>query len=255
MNQAERPHGSLSRYKGGPDEHGTEGKGCHCTPCRAANRVWKAKHARLAAYGLWQPYEDTAGTRRRIQALIWNGQSMAALARRLGCQRREIRELLFTRRHVTPQTAEKIRALYRELWDQPPPEETPREKQSAAKARKYARERSWCPPAAWDDDEIDDPAAVPAPGWDAEPRPAAQPLTGSPLVAAGIRRARQRAGMSQRALAEAVGVTPACVQLYEYGKRTPSAKTWIQLELTLGPLGVVRDAGPEPAAREQSDAA
>ncbi len=159
-----RPHGSLSRYKGGPDEHGTEGKGCHCIPCRAANTAWKAKHARLTAYGLWQPYEDATGTRRRIQALIWNGQSMAVLARRLGCQRREVRELLFIRRHVTPQTAEKIRALYRELWDQPPPGETPREKQAAAKARKYARARGWVPPLAWDN--IDDPDSVPVPGWE-----------------------------------------------------------------------------------------
>jgi len=163
MTPDDHPH-DLTRYKCGPDEHGIPGKGCRCTRCRAANRAWKANRARMVAYGLWQPYVDAAGTRRRIQALIYNGQSMGVLARRLGCQRREVRELLFTRRHVTPQTAEKIRALCRGLWDQPPPGETPREKQAAVKARRYARERGFVPLLAWD--AIDDPDAVPVEGWE-----------------------------------------------------------------------------------------
>ena len=84
---------------------------------------------------------------------------------------------------------------------------------------------------------------------------APQPATGSPLVAAAIHQARTEARLSKRALAAAVGVTDMAVHFYETAQRTPSAEVWQQLELTLGPLGVVRDAGPEPAAREQSDAA
>jgi ribosome-binding protein aMBF1 (putative translation factor) len=78
-------------------------------------------------------------------------------------------------------------------------------------------------------------------------RRAAQAPSGSPAVAALIREARKRAGMTQRRLAAVLGVTATAVQHYEYGKRTPSEERWIQLELALGPLGVVRER-PEPAA-------
>ena len=88
------------------------------------------------------------------------------------------------------------------------------------------------------------------------PGPAYQRPTGSPVVAGAIRQARRQAGMSQRALAEAVGVGERMVRRWELAERTPGAESWTQLEFTLGPLGVVRDAGPEPeAATEESDAA
>lgn len=74
---------------------------------------------------------------------------------------------------------------------------------------------------------------------------------GSPVLAARIRQARWRAGMTQRHLAAAVGVSTAEVGHYERGRRTPSAEAWVQLELTLGPLGVVRDPGPEPGQEQQ----
>jgi ribosome-binding protein aMBF1 (putative translation factor) len=86
----------------------------------------------------------------------------------------------------------------------------------------------------------------------ARQRRAAQAPSGSPALAAAIRAAREQAGISQRSLAAVLGVTPACVQLYEYAKRTPSPETWVQLELTLGPLGAVRDQA-EQAARETAD--
>ena len=77
----------------------------------------------------------------------------------------------------------------------------------------------------------------------------------SPLVAASIRQARKAAGMTQRDLALVVGVTTAAVAHWERARWVPRPESWVQLELTLGPLGVVRDTGPEPAAREESDAA
>lgn len=84
---------------------------------------------------------------------------------------------------------------------------------------------------------------------------APQPATGSPLVAAAIRQARTEARLSKRALAAAVGVTDMAVHLWETAQRTPGEQSWVQLELTLGPLGVVREADPKPAAREKADAA
>jgi DNA-binding transcriptional regulator YiaG len=72
--------------------------------------------------------------------------------------------------------------------------------------------------------------------------------TGSPAIAAKIREAREQAGASQSLLAAVLGVTQQCVHDWEKARRAPSEESWEQLELTLGPLGVVRVASLEPAA-------
>ena len=69
--------------------------------------------------------------------------------------------------------------------------------------------------------------------------------SGSPEIAVAIWEARRKAGMSQRRLAAVLGVTQTAVRHYEHADRTPSAATWVQLELALGPLGVVRDRPAE----------
>lgn len=157
---------SLGRYKKGPDEHGTAGKGCRCATCRAANAAWQRNQRRMIAYGRWEGLHDATGTQRRIQALMWNGWSMGLLSARAGCTRQTLRRLLLGRTRVAPSTAARIRVLYAGLWDQAPPARNRLEKRAVTDARRYARERGWVPPAAWDDDEIDDPAARPAGGWE-----------------------------------------------------------------------------------------
>lgn len=232
MTPDERPHG-LTRYNHGPDERGTPGKGCRCPECREANSAWARNQYRMIAYGRWQPFRDAAGTRRRLQALIWNGWSFTGLAARLGCTRQAVRARLDYGK-VTVAVEGAIRALYDDLWDQAPPEGTKDEKRAVTMARRYAREHGFVPVGAWDDDPgphcIDDPAAVPAPSW--------QP----PLFGAAIRAARIQAGLSQYKLAAAVGLSRSCIQQFENGVLTPGEQHWEQLELTLGPLGVVRDA-------------
>jgi ribosome-binding protein aMBF1 (putative translation factor) len=81
-----------------------------------------------------------------------------------------------------------------------------------------------------------------------------QAPTGDPVVAARIRQARRRAGMAARDLADAVGVSAAAVWHWEGGRRMPSEESWVQLELTLGPLGIVRE-GQERSEGEADDAA
>lgn len=78
-----------------------------------------------------------------------------------------------------------------------------------------------------------------------------QPPSGSLVVAAKIRAARRRAGMSQRRLAAVVGVTETAVQHWEYAKRVPGEHSWVQLELALGPLGVVRGTRPKEDRGEE----
>jgi lambda repressor-like predicted transcriptional regulator len=160
-----RPHG-LSRYKHGPDEHGMPGRGCRCAVCNAANLAYRRRRDRLIAYGQWAGLDPAAGTRRRLQALVFNGWSVRQLAARLGRTQPNLRLTLHRSERVRPDVAAAVRALYDELWDQAPPERDRFERRSVTMARRYARERGWVPPLAWDDDEIDDPAASPADGWE-----------------------------------------------------------------------------------------
>ena len=91
----------------------------------------------------------------------------------------------------------------------------------------------------------------------ARQRAAAQAPSGSPLVAASIRQAREQAAMSRPRLAAAVGVSATAVQWWEQGRRTPSAENWVQLQLALGPLGVVKDrpVSASPEGGEQREEA
>ena len=79
--------------------------------------------------------------------------------------------------------------------------------------------------------------------------------TGSPVVAAKIREAREQAGASQSLLAAFLGVTQQCVHDWEAARRVPSGENWVQLELTLGPLGVVRETSPERETAKENHAA
>ncbi|GAA1123691.1 hypothetical protein [Nocardiopsis composta] len=103
---------------------------------------------------------DATGTKRRLQALISRGWAQAQLAARLGMAPTNFGTTLRGER-VLAGTARQVRELYDELWDVAPPETTRRERISASRARRYAAVRGWVPPMAWDDDTIEDPAAVP----------------------------------------------------------------------------------------------
>jgi hypothetical protein len=161
----DRAHGTRARYAKGPAEDGTPGRGCLCAPCTRAGAEYRARRARLIAYGRWEHRVDATGTRRRVQALAWCGWSLARLSARLGGDESLARKIL-RRRQVTAATARAVRELYDELWDQAPPEDDPWDARAAVRARNYARTRGFAPPQAWDDDEIDDPAASPAEGWE-----------------------------------------------------------------------------------------
>lgn len=103
---------------------------------------------------------DATGTHRRMQALAATGWSFARLSARLGISRGNLGKTMRSDR-VYAATARTVRVLYDELWNQPAPEASHRDKIAAARARNLARARGWAPPLAWDDDLIDDPAAQP----------------------------------------------------------------------------------------------
>lgn len=96
------------------------------------------------------------GAARRIQALCAIGYSMEDIGARIGVHRTNIgmyasgKWQLMSRRLFTA-----VLDLYEDCWDQPGGNE---------RAARKAAERGWVPPLAWDDDALDDPAAVPDTG-------------------------------------------------------------------------------------------
>ena len=101
---------------------------------------------------------DATGTRRRLQALVATGWPNAQIARRMGWADGNLAAILNGHRtSVLTRTATQVRELYDQMWDERPPVGAP-----SRRAAARARGRGWAPPAAWDDDKIDDPLAGPA---------------------------------------------------------------------------------------------
>lgn len=135
------PHGTLTRYQAP----------CRCTACRAEHT--RAQNRRRLALAEGRPLtQDGTGTRRRLQALSALGHTSATLAVRLGLTPSRVRELATETCRVRASTYERVAALYDDLSMVPG---------ASDRTRAIALRRGWVPPLAWDDDEIDDPIAVP----------------------------------------------------------------------------------------------
>lgn len=102
---------------------------------------------------------DGTGTRRRVQALATLGWSRAVIGERIGMRSDHFRKAL-GRERVTARLARKVAAVYDELWNQDPLAHGV-SKASVERTRAEAVRAGWVPPLAWDDDAIDDPAAMP----------------------------------------------------------------------------------------------
>lgn len=98
-------------------------------------------------------YVDSTGACRRVQALAAIGWTTRAIAERMGVNdHATVVDLSSGRnRTIRRETAIKVKAVYKELWDKPGP---------SAVSAKRAAAKGWLPPAAWDDDQIDDPKHV-----------------------------------------------------------------------------------------------
>lgn len=95
---------------------------------------------------------DSAGTRRRVQALAWMGWPCEEVARRAGTTKPTLATLILPSRRVSFALARRVAAVYDELCMTPGPS-----KVTAGKARGLG----FLPPLAWDDADLDDPAAKP----------------------------------------------------------------------------------------------
>jgi transcriptional regulator with XRE-family HTH domain len=104
----------------------------------------------------------SVGTTRRIHALVAVGWSLSKIAAAVGALPANFTAVAHGRRDVTVRTAQAIADLYDAWWDTKPPTDTKADLIAYRRSLNYAAEHGWPPPLAWDDDEIDDPAATPA---------------------------------------------------------------------------------------------
>jgi hypothetical protein len=104
---------------------------------------------------------DSTGTRRRLQGLVAVGWPQIELARRTGIDKMTINDQLHqTSTTAYGSTARTIRDMYEQLWNVDPCTQGVG-RRWAKEARALASANGWVPPAAWDDDYIDSPAATP----------------------------------------------------------------------------------------------
>lgn len=114
---------------------------------------------RAVDHGPNKPIE-ASGTVRRIRALIAIGWTRTEIARGIGWSLANLGTMLHRGAEpwagfVEVRTAAAVSALYDRLSMHPSTGP------HSARARAEARSNGWPPPLAWDDDEIDDPAAAP----------------------------------------------------------------------------------------------
>jgi hypothetical protein len=99
---------------------------------------------------------NAVGTQRRSQALAAIGWTITGQANRLGWYVNNFHKMAVKQTHVTASTARAVADLYDELSGTPAPPSAGQQRALAAAAR-----NGWAPPAAWDDETIDDPATIP----------------------------------------------------------------------------------------------
>lgn len=104
-------------------------------------------------------YVNATGSSRRIRALMATGWPPYHLGHRIGLNPNYVNEIQRADR-ILASTAHAVAVTYNQLWDKNP-EHHGVGKQAATRMRNYARTNEWPPPAAWDDDALDDPTRGP----------------------------------------------------------------------------------------------
>lgn len=96
---------------------------------------------------------SAVGTIRRVQALIAIGHSLLSIAEASGITKTALGHIVnHSHETITARNARSVANVYADWSEQPG---------TFARSRNRARDLGWPPPAAWDDDTIDDPTALP----------------------------------------------------------------------------------------------
>lgn len=99
---------------------------------------------------------DATGTRRRAQGLAAIGWSLSEQARHIGWTVNNYHKMATRQNLVAVATARMVADMYRRLSATRAPDGM-----SAQRSIANAAKHGWAPPAAWDDEDIDDPGAAP----------------------------------------------------------------------------------------------
>ncbi|WP_392750618.1 helix-turn-helix domain-containing protein [Streptomyces sp. LN590] len=98
-------------------------------------------------------YVDATGTIRRIRALVAVGHSIKAVAEAVGIHKTSLGRIVnHEHARLTARHAQSVARVYKRLSTL---------QGDSAHARMRAARLGWAPPAAWDDDTLDDPSATP----------------------------------------------------------------------------------------------
>jgi hypothetical protein len=129
--------------------------GCRLACCRIpASRQREQRKILLLELGGSSSKVPTVGAIRRLQALRAIGWTMRDIAEKGNVPMGSVDSLLFKHRDtMTRSLNARVTAAYELMSGTPGPSEV---------MRTRARRAGWAPPAAWDDDTIDDPNAKPA---------------------------------------------------------------------------------------------
>lgn len=104
---------------------------------------------------------SAVAARRRLQALTALGHTLPVLSRETGVSAETISSIRNGRRQQLRISLNRsIAAAYERLW-KADPLECGASRSGSSRARLYARQHAWAPPAAWDDERIHDPKARP----------------------------------------------------------------------------------------------
>lgn len=100
---------------------------------------------------------DVTGSRRRLQGLAALGWPSRDIAEMLGKKYLNVGHFVNRQKYVWQESADALRIAYDKYSTVLPPDD-----RGTRFARRWAREKGYCPPLAWDDDAIDDPYHLPS---------------------------------------------------------------------------------------------
>lgn len=137
-----------------------------CRENASSIRVRPETEARILSVGFDDladgSFIDITGSSRRLRALIAIGWKQTDLASRMGRDVSNLASIVHAQRpYCTVDTARRIRILYDDLSMTPG---------GSLRSLRNAERRGWLPPLAYDDDQIDDPAAHPVDALRVAPR-------------------------------------------------------------------------------------
>lgn len=177
---------------------------------------------------------DATGTHRRVQALVCLGWSLSKIGSEVTVAPNNFWKMMHADQ-VRAATARAVRDLYEQLWNTAPPATNQRERISVSRSKRYAADRGWLPPLAWDDDTIDDPTAermtITDRGTELDEIAIERAMGGDPPAwlskhdrAEAVRRLTAD-GMSAQLIAERMRITSRTVTRRRASGRTPTTST------------------------------